>query len=409
MAQIIRKTSSLSPVTKEVVPATIVWDDDGVYLTKEDEQGKVYRALLETDGGVYRELTADKVPGQIPFQNIQLYISSRCNLDCPACFEARSLFPEPSLQEIASFLSHYKKKYIVLCGREPTMRDDLDEIIKLVNKKNYSVLLTNGLKLADYDYVMSLKEAGLRGIMFSLNGFDDRVFMALNGRELLDIKLQGLENIKKAGLRTSVSVTLMKGVNEDQLQDIYGYCIKNTSFIPELRIRTISDVGRSPSKQQFYLSELLDLACDAAGVSKAAALQEGRFLGEVARTFRMPHLLPKLCTFRFHVLVKGGRSEAIGEMIDTIPRGSSACRYASVSFRLARYYGASLFKKLLLHAGLIASEGSTRLFCIRLKCWPNVYNIDLEEIKKCSGGYYKDDECMSFCLSNILRDQAVHE
>lgn len=399
-----KETRSLSPLTKRVVPARIVEDADGVYMAKEDEQGKVYRALLERDCALYHELTADRVDKEIPFQNIQLYISSQCNLNCPVCYEGRAVFAEPSLAEIEEFLSRHKKKYIVLCGREPTMRPDLTEIIKLVSERNYAVLLTNGLKLADYRYVQSLKKAGLYCVIFSFNGFDEKIYEAMNGRKLLAIKLKALENIKKVGLRASISVTLMRGINEDQLPAIYDFCIKNNSFIPELRIRTISDVGRSPQTDQFYLSELLQLACNAAGISADAARKEGRFLREVARTFRMPYILPKLCTFRFHVVIEGDRVQSVGDGIRQIPQGSSVLRYVTIPYYMLKYYGMPLIRRVLHQMGIISAEGNSHLFCIRLKCWPNIYNIDLEEIKKCSGGYYKRDSCVSFCYSNLLHD-----
>ena len=37
-----------------------------------------------------------------------------------------------------------------------------------------------------------------------------------------------------------------------------------------------------------------------------------------------------------------------------------------------------------------------------MRCWPDVYNIDIEENRKCPSRYYRDDQYATFCYGNIL-------
>jgi hypothetical protein len=37
-----------------------------------------------------------------------------------------------------------------------------------------------------------------------------------------------------------------------------------------------------------------------------------------------------------------------------------------------------------------------------LRCWPNIYTIDLEENKKCLSTFFKDGSFKPFCYSNIM-------
>jgi MoaA/NifB/PqqE/SkfB family radical SAM enzyme len=104
-----------------------------------------------------------------------------------------------SIDEIKSVLRKVGKgKRIVLMGGEPTIREDLPEIIKLIRKSgNYPILYTNGLKLADISYVKKLKKAGLKQVIITLDGFDPKVTETLRGNknEYL-LKILALKNLE---------------------------------------------------------------------------------------------------------------------------------------------------------------------------------------------------------------------
>ena len=127
-------------------------------------------------------------------------------------------------------------------GKEPTCHENVFEFIKLAKRKNRPMLVTNGIKLADYDYAARLKQAGLSIITLTFNGFDDKIHKALSGRPLLDIKLKALSNIKKTGLRTTISTSLTRGVNDNQIKRLTDFCFENRSFISQLRLRTAQKV-----------------------------------------------------------------------------------------------------------------------------------------------------------------------
>jgi 7,8-dihydro-6-hydroxymethylpterin dimethyltransferase len=252
----IKKTKSLSPLTNEEIDAEVVVENGKVYLKKQDENGKQYKTLVDPDYDFYTMMTANRYATQVDPNAILMYVSNRCNLNCPLCYEGGIVADEPSLDEIKTVLSNYKLKSVPLLGKEPTLRDDIFEMIKIANKDNYCTLLTNGLKLADYDYVVKLKEAGLTSIMFSFNGFDDKIYKEINGRPLLDIKLKALDNIKKVGgIKVTLSATFARGTNESEIQKIFNYCFENQSFIRQVRFRTASPVGAHLEVEPFCMSE----------------------------------------------------------------------------------------------------------------------------------------------------------
>jgi uncharacterized radical SAM superfamily Fe-S cluster-containing enzyme len=76
-----------------------------------------------------------------------------------------------------------------LSGGEPTVRDDLPEIVKLARRAGFGFvqLNTNGLRLAeDPALAGKLADAGLSSIFLQFDGVRDEVFRSLRGRELLE-------------------------------------------------------------------------------------------------------------------------------------------------------------------------------------------------------------------------------
>ncbi len=53
------------------------------------------------------------------------------------------------------------------------------------------------------------------------------------------------------------------------------------------------------------------------------------------------------------------------------------------------------------HEGPFAPRDGNILL-VGIRSWPNIYNLDLHENRKCTTGYYKGGRCVPFCLHNIL-------
>ena len=71
--------------------------------------------------------------------------------------------------------------HIILTGGEPTLRDDLPELIAHTESNGQVVgLLTDGLKLVDEYYLQTLLQTGLDHLMLSLKPEDENSWKALN-------------------------------------------------------------------------------------------------------------------------------------------------------------------------------------------------------------------------------------
>ena len=115
----------------------------------------------------------------------------------------------------------YGIPHIVLTGGEPTLRNDLTDLIAHTESNGQVVgLLSDGLKLADDDYLQSLLQTGLDHLMITLNPGDDISWKALEKVIAADLYLSVHHTLtlQNAMISTQVLERLMnKGVKSVSL------------------------------------------------------------------------------------------------------------------------------------------------------------------------------------------------
>lgn len=109
--------------------------------------------LLETTQRLRRNQAAKDATGLYPLDMMILYVTMRCNAKCDHCFCWEDLnvgIPELSLEQFNSLAETVPPfRHLLLTGGEPTLRNDLEEIIAAFasRQKIQTVFLnTNGLK-----------------------------------------------------------------------------------------------------------------------------------------------------------------------------------------------------------------------------------------------------------------------
>jgi len=288
MTNILKQTKSLCPTCLTEIDATVVEENNNVYMIKECAQHGKFKALVEKDVEFYKstlhEHVGKKTKLLIPFTH-------KCNLNCNFCWLPQKDREDFSLEYLKKEISDSDCNDIRICGGEPTVRNDLPELVSFIRKNGkHSILVTNGLKFSDLDYAKKLKNAGLDAVCFSFNTFDDNVYKKFNGRKLLDIKLKALENLKKLDMLTTISVMIDKGVNDKELETIFDYCVKNNSFIKQLRIRSSSEFGKHRKSDTFFISDMITV------FSKILKIDREEFLKIIDRN-KYPH-----CSFSGYII-----------------------------------------------------------------------------------------------------------
>lgn len=273
----IGRTESVCPVCLRVLQAEITAAADGVYMEKECPEHGRFRALLwEGDLRSYLQWATKNSAAEAP-QNarptdrgcpydcglceehrtkgccVLLELTQRCNLRCPVCFASagetagEDLSPAQIEAQYDYLLAHGGPFNIQLSGGEPTVRDDLPEIIRMGRRKGFSFfqLNTNGIRLAaEPDYARALKEAGLNTVFLQFDGLDDKVYITMRGRALLEEKERAVRHCAAAGLGIVLVPVIAAGVNEDQVGAILRYALSRMPAVRGVHFQPMSYFGR---------------------------------------------------------------------------------------------------------------------------------------------------------------------
>ena len=188
-------------------------------------------------------------------------VTDRCNQHCEYCFAKSETDAdrsgEPSLEEISAKLDlllelgEERPFNIQLSGGEPTVRDDLLDIIRLTKSKGFEYIQinSNGRRISLEDgYAQKLKEAGASVVFMQFDGTRDEIYEKLRGEPLLEIKKQAIRNCAQAGLAVTLVPTIVEGVNSDNIGEMMEFLLQNVHVVKGIHFQPVSLFGRHPDK-----------------------------------------------------------------------------------------------------------------------------------------------------------------
>lgn len=275
------RTKSVCPVCLRVLEAQKTVGEHGIYLNKTCPEHGGFSALI-WEGSIKEyfmwngESSAIDPPvnGKEPQRGcpndcglcsahlrkgccVLLELTRRCNLECPVCYaSAGKCGDDPNIEDIERqydfLMAHGGPFNIQLSGGEPTLREDLPEIIWLGRQKGFTFfqLNTNGIRLAaEPDYAKSLKAAGLNTVFLQFDGMSDAVYEALRGRPLLREKLAAIESCAAAGLGIVLVPVIAPGVNEEEAGGILRLAMTRMPYVRGVHFQPLSYFGRCALKR----------------------------------------------------------------------------------------------------------------------------------------------------------------
>jgi len=280
MSEVIGETDSLCPECLKTIRAQKVAEGDNVYLVKTCPDHGTFKTIIWRGVEEYKELykyegvpkkpkkVAVNASGECPkicgLCNMHrqhtclvvLEVTNRCNLNCPICF-ARSnegYRYHPSIEEIrgmwqtvVNYVDH--PICVQLSGGEPTVRDDLPDIVRMGKEMgvDYIEVNTNGVRLArDIDYLRSLKEAGVDALYYSFDGVNGKVYEKTCGTDLLEIKKKGLDNCAEVGMGVTLVMVVSPKINLDQVGKVIEFAKERIPTVKGVHFQPISYFGRFP-------------------------------------------------------------------------------------------------------------------------------------------------------------------
>lgn len=449
------ETESVCPICLKKISAKRLNRGDEIFLVKECKDHGTFDTIIWRGKPSMDDWQRPKEPAHVPlfYASIQngcpfdcglceahqqipcsvlLEVTDRCNLQCAVCFadSGHQKSEDVSLEKIQWLLERAiaaaGPSNLQLSGGEPTLRNDLPEIVKTAREVGYSFIQinTNGLRLAsDKDYVSRLQDAGLSSVFLQFDGVDDEIYRTLRGKALLDLKFRAVTNCGAAGIGVIFVPTLVKGINTCSVGDMVRQGLQMAPTVRGIHFQPVSYFGRFPGEgsddRRFTLPELM------------RALED-QTAGLVKMTdFSPPGCEHALCSFHAtYIRGKKGQLKPVGAA-----NGNSCC---SVDFgeggvkktvkTVSRRWSMPTTQASSLNAFPIVKESSccsgidneedssdepvdldvflhnvaTRSFTISAMAFQDADNLDLERLRGCCISVISHDgRLIPFCAYNL--------
>src|SRR5512132_1304487 len=202
-------------------------------------------------------------------------LTNRCNMMCDPCFmDANQVgfVHELSWEDIKTVLDNAvtikprRQMSVQFSGGEPTMSPYFLDAIRYSRKVGYNSVqaATNGIEFAkSKDFAKAAADAGLRYAYLQFDGIGNAANSHRRVGNLFDVKLQAIENLWSAGVDIVPVVTIVNGVNNEQVGRIIEFALDNPRKINFLSFQPVSFTGRdeeiTPERraaQRYTLSHL---------------------------------------------------------------------------------------------------------------------------------------------------------
>ncbi len=341
-------------------------------------------------------------------------VTRRCDLKCAYCFAdgGHGRLPDPDLAALRQSFEHLLRASgpcnIQLSGGEPTLRDDLPEIVGLGQALGFEFIQvnTNGLRLArDPAYAGVLQKAGVASIFLQFDGLEDEVYEKLRGLPLLEAKRRAVEHCARHGLAVVLVPTLVPGVNDRQIGAIIDFGLQHSPTVRGVHFQPVSYFGRIPAVpidgMRITIPEIL---------REIEAQTQGRIR---VQNFKPPGCENAFCSFHgnFVLLEDGGLLPWTRHSACCTPESAAQGAVKTRRF-VSRSWAPSQIDEIGARAAgtgpslggwdIILERARTHTFCISGMAFQDAWNLDLERLKDCCiHVVHPDGRLIPFCAYNL--------
>jgi radical SAM protein with 4Fe4S-binding SPASM domain len=168
---------------------------------------------------------------------MDLALTYRCNNDCAHCYNARPRdYPELSTDKWKTILDQIwdiRIPHVVFTGGEPTLRNDLPELIAHAEKNGQITgVNTNARRLSNPDYVMELVDSGLDHIQVTVESHLPNIHDTM-------VSSNGAWKQTISGLENALDSPLFIMTNTTMLQNNSQHLSGTLDFLASLGVPTI--------------------------------------------------------------------------------------------------------------------------------------------------------------------------
>ncbi len=359
-----RTVETLCPECCAVILGRYFVENGAVFIEKTCPEHGYFRDCISSDALLYSKAawwTFEDAPGQrsparqagrcpaecgLCGQHIsasclaQIDLTNRCNMRCPICFAnsgVNGYVYEPTFEQVVGQLRVLREMdptpatAVQFTGGEPTIHPDFLRVVSTAGEMGFSHIqvATNGLKFTDARFARAAADAGVHTLYLQFDGVGEEPYrQTRNFPGIWAKKIACIENCRKIGLKVCLVPTILKGVNDEQVGEVFRFATANIDVISGISYQPVSFSGRAdPSEVAARRYTLGDLAHDIAAAAGAEPLRDmyplsivaplGRFLQAITG---QPKIRPSChpdCAFGTYFLISpDGQAYPFPQVVD---------------------------------------------------------------------------------------------
>jgi uncharacterized radical SAM superfamily Fe-S cluster-containing enzyme len=257
------------------IKATILERDGKIMMVKDCPKHGHFEDVMSTDPVFYKHLE-ESFPGRdIPAHNdatlhnhgsstvlhgrgavLTVDLTNRCNMMCDPCFTDANqvgFVHEMAWDEVKQVLDNAitvkpkRQMSVQFSGGEPTLSPYFLDAVRYCKQVGYNSVqaATNGIEFAKSpEFCREAAAAGLRYVYLQFDGIGNAPNSHRHVGNLFDVKLRAIENLYAAGVDIVLVITLINGVNNEQVGRIIEFALDNPKKISFLSFQPVSFTGR---------------------------------------------------------------------------------------------------------------------------------------------------------------------
>jgi uncharacterized radical SAM superfamily Fe-S cluster-containing enzyme len=276
------------------IKAKIIERDGKIMMVKECPKHGLFEDVMAMDPAFFKHLE-DVFPGRdIRAHNdeklhnhgtstikhgrgsvLTIDLTNRCNMMCDPCFmDANQVgfVHELSWEDIQTLLDNAisikprRQMSVQFSGGEPTLSPYFLDAVRYARKVGYNSVqaATNGIEFAKSpEFCKQAAEAGLRYAYLQFDGIGNAANSHRAVGNLFDVKMRAIENLWTSGVDIVPVITIINGINNEQVGAVVRFALDNPKKIPFLSFQPVSFTGRDEAvtderrqAQRYTLSHL---------------------------------------------------------------------------------------------------------------------------------------------------------
>jgi len=257
------------------IKAQIIERDGQILMVKDCPKHGHFEDLMSIDPAFYKHLE-ESFPGRdIRAHNdkdlhrhgsstithgrgsvLTIDLTNRCNMMCDPCFmDANQVgfVHELTWDDIKTLLDNAmrikpkRQMSVQFSGGEPTLSPYFLDAVAYARKVGYNSVqaATNGIEFAKSpEFCKKAAEAGLRYAYLQFDGIGNAANSHRAVGNLFDVKMRAIENLWSNGVDIVPVITIVNGVNNEQVGAVVRFALDNPKKVPFLSFQPVSFTGR---------------------------------------------------------------------------------------------------------------------------------------------------------------------